>query len=162
MSSIFNAPSDFTNRLLKRFLPRIYSLFIKDDKFSRFIVSSTVVGLTNLVFLFIFYDVAKLSLRFSTALAFVAAFFVSFFVHRSWTFGMQGKRIPKQIILYFINTLIILNLNIVLVYWLTNVLDIWYILSQFIANIGLGIYNFFISKLVIFKNNDNDDETGNQ
>ncbi|MGI5827035.1 MAG: GtrA family protein [Patescibacteria group bacterium] len=151
MSSIFNTLSNFTDRFLRRFFSRLYSRFIKDDKFARFLISSTVVGLTSIVFLFVFYDLVKLSLELATALAFILAFFVSFFVHRGWTFSVHKQRVPKQMSVYFFNTLIILSLNIVLVQWLTNTFGIWHLLSQLIANVILGFYNFFLSKFIIFK-----------
>lgn len=159
MSSIFNTLSNFTDRLLRRFFPRLYLRFIKDDKFARFLISSTVVGLTSIVFLFVFYDLVKLSLELATALAFILAFFVSFFVHRVWTFNVHKQRVPKQMMVYFFNTLIILGLNIILVQWLTNAFGIWHLLSQLIANVMLGLYNFILSKFVIFKSQDN--ETSN-
>ncbi|BFD25071.1 MAG: GtrA family protein [Candidatus Parcubacteria bacterium] len=160
MTSVFKTFSNFTDRLLKRLFPRLYAHVIKDDKLARFLVSSMVVGLTSIVFLFIFYDLVKLSLELSTALAFILAFFVSFFIHRGWTFGTRRQGVSKQMIAYFFNTLIILSLNIILVQWLTNFFGVWHLLSQLIANVTLGLYNFLMSKFVIFKNKDN--EANNQ
>lgn len=156
MNLFLNLPSKLTDRFLRRFFPRLYLHYFKDERFARFLVSSTIVGAVNLIFLFIFYDLLGVGLEISTSLAFSLAFFVSFFLHRIWTFNIHGKRIPKQMILYFLNTLLTLGLNIILMHWLTNYLNIWYLVSQIISNLTLGAYNFLISKFVIFKDNDNE------
>ncbi|MDD2257999.1 GtrA family protein [Candidatus Falkowbacteria bacterium] len=156
MNFIFNFFSKIIDHFLRRFFPHLYLHYFKDERFARFLISSTVVGAVNLIFLFLFYDLLGLGLEFSTALAFILAFFVSFFLHRGWTFKIQEKRIPKQMTLYFLNTLFTLGLNVILMHWLTNYLNIWYLVSQVISNLTLGVYNFLISKFVIFKENNNE------
>jgi putative flippase GtrA len=156
MNLIFNFSSKLTDRFLRRFFPRLYLRYFKDERFARFLVSSTVVGAVNLFSLFLFYDLLGIRLEVSTTLAFFLAFFVSFFLHRNLTFNIHGKRIPKQMTLYFLNTLLTLGLNIILMHWLTNYLNIWYLVSQVISNLTLGAYNFIISKFVIFKDSENE------
>jgi putative flippase GtrA len=132
--------------------PKIYCLCENYKAVVKFFISGCLAGGTDLIFLFIFYDLFNWGLVVSTSAAFVLSFLVSFTLQKFWTFRNYRKEMFSQLFLYILNAFIGLNVNAFLMHLLVNRLHIWYILSQIIVNIFLGVYNFLVYKFIIFKN----------
>ncbi len=134
--------------------PKIYQRFFKESSFVRFLICGLISGGMDLVFLFIFHDLFNLVILLSTSIAFILSFLVSFYLQKKWTFNNQEKKVPRQLVLYMLNVFLSLNLNGLAMHLLVTELNIWYLLSQLIVNIALGILNFYIYQFIIFRQED--------
>lgn len=147
--------SDIYQRLLKitsNHYPSVYKILTKNKSVTKFIVAGSSAAAVDLIFLAIFHDLFNWSIVLSTSLAFILAFAVSFHLQKFWTFrNKDKKKIPKQLTIYMINALLTLNLNGLFMHLLVDRLGVWYLLSQVIVNVTIGVYNFFVYKYVVFK-----------
>lgn len=132
--------------------PKIYSFCDTKKSLVKFFLAGCLVGLNDLIFLFLFHGIFKLGIVISTSSAFILSFMVSFSLQKFWTFRNYSQRFAiSQMILYFLNAFIGLSVNGVLMHYFVNEINIFYLLSQIIVNLILGVYNFFIYKFIIFK-----------
>ena len=138
----------------KRF-PKIYCRCAKHSAFAKFFVAGGIASVTDLFFLFLFHGLFNLSIVVSTSIAFLLSFLVSFYLQRVWTFdSKEEKKMPRELTLYMLNAFLSLNINGFGMHLLVNNMGIWYLLSQIIVNIILGLLNFFIYKFIIFRHDD--------
>lgn len=143
------------NRTLKRCFPKIYCRYFEKTSFLKFSISGTMAGSIDLIFLFLFHGVFHLGVVISTSIAFLLSFLFSFYLQRVWTFEKkENKKVPRQLVLYMLNAFLSLNINGFGMHLLTNVFNVWYLLSQIIVNCSLGVLNFYIYKFIIFRSDD--------
>ncbi len=132
--------------------PKIYTICNQRKSVVKFFFAGASAAAVDLFFLFLFHGVFHWGLVFSTSFAFILSFLVSFTLQKFWTFRNKcPKKIPLQFVLYIANAFIGLNINGFLMHALVNNVGIWYILSQVIVNVGIGVYNFFIYKFIVFR-----------
>jgi len=149
----------FINRLyfhFRRFFaqrfPRLYNFCDCRKAVLKFLIAGGFAGLTDLVFLYVFYDLLDLNIVPSTSLAFILSFVVSFTLQKFWTFRNYNQALAfRQFLIYIINAVIGLNLNGWAMHALVNQYHVWYILAQIVVNLTLAIYNFIIYKFIIFR-----------
>lgn len=155
----------FINNLYKRFrilfssyFPSLFNFCERRKAIVKFFIAGGFAGVVDLIALFIFHDLFAWGILFSTSAAFILAFAVSFSLQKIWTFrNYSHEKLPRQLILYLIVAFISLNLNALGMHWLVNNLGVWYLLSQLIVNLCLGILNFFNYKFIVFKVHRNED-----
>ncbi|MFA5131277.1 MAG: GtrA family protein [Patescibacteria group bacterium] len=141
----------FRNFLAMRF-PKAYCLCDSRKGAVKFFIAGSSASITDLVLLFIFHGVLKWPLVFSTSLAFIVSFVVSFTLQKFWTFrNFSQEKAAHQFVLYILNAFIGLNLNGVFMHLLVNRFGIWYLLAQVAVNLAIGFYNYIIYKSIIFK-----------
>jgi putative flippase GtrA len=144
-------------QLIGKKFPKIYCRCAKHSSFAKFFVAGGIASATDLLFLFLFHGLFNLGIVLSTSVAFLLSFLVSFYLQRAWAFNRkEEKKIPRELALYMLNAFLSLNINGLGMHFLVNQVGIWYLLSQIIVNIMLGLLNFFIYKFIIFRH---DDET---
>ena len=142
-------------RIIKKLSPKLYCRFFEQSAFAKFFISGAIASSIDLIFLYLFHGLLGWGVVVSTSLAFLLSFIASFYLQRVWTFdSKEGKKVPRELALYMLNAL--LSLNGFGMHFLANEIHIWYLISQIIVNITLGILNFFIYKFIIFRH---DDET---
>lgn len=135
-----------------RHLPKIAPYFRKYARTGRFIVSGGTSAVVDLGLLYVFTDRFGAHYLLSAALAFIAAFFVSFTLQKFWTFeDSSTKRVPIQMSLSFIIASINLGFNTALMYVFVEKLNIWYMGAQVIVGIILAFESFFILRSIIFR-----------
>lgn len=142
-------------------LPKCYCFCVRKKSYLKFFVAGSLAGLTDLIFLFLFHGVFKFDIVLATSLAFLISFGVSFTLQRRWTFrNHDEKKVPKQLVLYFLNAFLSLNINGFGMHLLVNSWLVTYLLAQIIVNLCLGGLNFVIYKTIVFRDdNDQEDET---
>ncbi len=112
-------------------------------------VSATLL---NLILLALFHSVLNWSLVLSTSLAFILSFLLSFALQKFWTFrNKKYRNIPRQLVLYLLNALLGLSLNVYLIQLLVNSWGIWYLLAQVIISLFLALLNFLVYNFIIFR-----------
>ena len=141
--------------LVKKISPKLYCRFFEKTSLAKFFISGGIAGSIDLIFLFLFHGVLGLGVVISTSIAFLISFFASFYLQRVWTFdSKENKKVPRELVLYMLNAFLSLNINGLSMHFLATRLQIWYLLSQIIVNVVLGMLNFFIYKFIIFRHDD--------
>lgn len=142
----------FRNAISHHF-PRMYHILDKYKSVVKFLVSGTISGTSDLILLFLFHGRFGLEIILSTSISFILAFMISFSLQKLWTFRNNDKKnTGRQLVLYFVVALIALNINGFLMHLLVNRLHWNYLLSQLLVNFAIGLNNFIVYKLIIFKN----------
>ena len=137
--------------------PRFYYFCDRNKILIKCILAGAAVSLIDLVVLFICYRLFAWSLIISTSAAFICYFLFSFTLQKFWTFrNFNQQKTADQLVMYFVNAFIGLNLNGFFMHQLVNKYHLWYLLAQIIVNITIGTYNFIIYNFVIFKKEKNE------
>ena len=140
-------------RFLRNKHPKTFKVCQCHKSIVKFFISGSSAAIVDLLALYLFHGVFRWEIVMSTSLAFLLSFMVSFSLQKFWTFrNYNNKRLPHQLVLYIGAAFISLNLNALAMHVLVNNWNIWYLLSQIIVNVFLGIVNFFIYKYVVFRN----------
>ncbi|MCX6796382.1 MAG: GtrA family protein, partial [Candidatus Falkowbacteria bacterium] len=131
---------------------KIVGLIYKYKIYIKYIIAGGTAAATDLFLLFLFHDIFKINVVVSATLAFVIAFFVSFYLQKFWTFSDNSRnKIKQQMGIYFFVGVINAGINAIGMDFLVNKLQIWYILSQVIMCGSIALYSFIIYNLFIFK-----------
>lgn len=124
---------------------------LKEYTIVRYIISGTTSASVNLTVLYIFYHIVGLFYLTASIIAFIIAFFVSWALHKFWTFKDHSMDdFHKQGIKYLMSSLFGLSLNTTLMYILVSLLHIWVLVSQVFAGLLVALCTFFISKHLVF------------
>lgn len=128
----------------------MFEVLQKHKQIIKYLIAGGTAAAVDLALLYIFTDIFGWWYLVAACLAFAAAFFVSFFLQKFWTFRDGNKeKIYSQMIIYLVVSLANLLINAGLMYIFVDGLGIWYILAQIIASGLIAIesyliYNFFI------------------
>jgi putative flippase GtrA len=147
------------NRLYYRFrsffskcYPRLFHFCEERKAIIKFFFAGAFAAAVDLIALFIFHGVFHWHIIVATSVAFLLSFLVSFSLQKLWTFrNYSNKRLPRQLVLYLSAAFISLNINAAAMHLLVNNLGVWYLLSQIIVNLCLGVINFFTYKFIVFR-----------
>lgn len=153
------------NRIYYRFrlffsarFPEIFAFCNRRKSIIKFFIAGAFAGTVDLIALFIFHGILKWGIVLSTSFAFIFSFMVSFSLQKLWTFrNYSHKRLPRQLVLYFSAAFVSMNLNGLGMHILVIDLNVWYLLSQVMVNIVLGVINFFTYKFIVFRKTKNED-----
>jgi putative flippase GtrA len=146
--------------IFSRIWPKFFN-YCEDHKLVvKFLLTGSLAGGMDLLVLFILHELFGINIIISTSIAFIAAFLISFSVQKLWTFRNRGQnKLARQLTLYIINAFISLSLNGLAMHYLVNNLNFWYLLAQVIVNLVLVIVNFIIYKYLIFKIDNNENQS---
>lgn len=151
MAFVNNLYSKFKNTFSRSF-PRFFDYCERHKSIIKFFITGSISGTVDLLTLFILHQLLAKDIIFSTSMAFIISFMISFGAQKLWTFRNYNQaKLPRQFILYFANAVISLALNGLAMHYLVNSLNIWYLLAQIIVNLVLGFVNFVSYKYIIFK-----------
>lgn len=118
---------------------------------ARYVISGGTAAVVNLALLYFLTDYLAIWYLFSAALSYVVSFFVSFFLQKFWTFRDNRKdQINKQLMIYAGIAGFGLCFNVLLMYFLVDILHIWYMFSQIIVGFLLAFCNFLFYKFFVF------------
>lgn len=121
-------------------------------RFFRFTLSGISAFGVNLAFLALFTGMFDMWYLTSAVAAFLIAFFVSFALHKFWTFGDHSRDgLHVQMGMYLLVAVINLGLNTLSVYLFVEWAGFHYLVAQTVAGAFIAIENFFVSQRVIFR-----------
>lgn len=123
----------------------------KEYTMVRYVIAGTTSACVNLSVLYIFNTIVGLFYLTASIIAFIVAFFVSWGLHKFWTFkdhSLEGAH--KQGIKYLASSLFGLSLNTTLMYTFVSILRFWVLPSQVLAGLMVAGFTFFISKHLVF------------
>jgi len=131
----------------------IMDLLLKYKRIIKYLIAGGAGAFTNLALLYVLTEFFGIWYLFSTSLAFIVSFFVSFFLQKFWTFRDGNKEIIyRQMAVYFGVALTNLGLNGLLMYSLVDGLKVWYMLAQIIASALIAVESYWVYKFFIFNN----------
>lgn len=88
----------------------------------------------------------------SSITAYLASFFVNFFLQKQWTFrDRTHEGVEIKMGLFLLTSFLNLALNAALMYTLVDIFHLWYILAQVMVLGSLAIMNFTIYRFIIFR-----------
>lgn len=118
----------------------------------RYITAGLTSAFINLAVLFICTHYLKVWYIFSSTIAFVTSLILSFSLHKFWTFGDKKiTKIQHQFGLFVTMAVIMLYVNVSMMYFLVEYLNVWYLLAQFLVNVFIAVTNFLLYKFLIFR-----------
>lgn len=148
----------------KRFqasMPGAYRILNKRKTIVKYIISGGTAAVTDLILLYLFTEVLKIHYLLSSSLAFIIAFFISFYLQKFWTFRDNNReKMYQQMSLYLAVGIVNLAVNAggmyvlvehVLPNYVVAGIEITYILSQIIMGAFIAVFSFLIYRFVIFK-----------
>lgn len=119
---------------------------------SKYLISGATVNVVELSLLYIFTEYLGIWYLFSSVLAFLFAFCLSFSLQKFWTFqDKKTEDMHKQASLYLFISVCNLGINVVALYLLVQVAGLWYMFAQVLINGAIAIWSFVLYKFVIFK-----------
>ncbi len=118
----------------------------------RYFVSGSTSACVDLLILYILHYLFGLQYLVAAILAFIVAFWVSFVLHKFWTFQNHSLyKVERQVGMYFASSLFGLSANTLFMYVFVSLFGIGVILSQVFVGIIVACMTFFISRHVVFK-----------
>lgn len=117
----------------------------------RYIISGGTSAFVDLVVLYILNSLLGFHYLIAAILAYMVAFWVSFLLHKFWTFESHKEETHKQVIMYFGTSLFALGLNTLLMYIFVDYFHLVVLPAQFIVGALVAFISFFISRNLVFK-----------
>jgi len=137
--------------------PRVYSRLLSHKSIVKFSMSGPIAGAVDLLVLYILHGLLNISVIWSTSLAYILSFWVSFYLQKFWTFCNHNKKhVYRQLGLYFLFAFINLNLNGYLMHITVNRYQVWYLLAQLIVSLAIGLESYVVYRFIIFRKHHDD------
>lgn len=115
-----------------------------------FIAVGSFTILCDFIFLLIMVSILKIDLLISTAVSFILATIINYVFSAKWVFINGRLNLRVEFISFFFLAISLLVMNIVLMDYFVNKLNIWYLYSKIIIVVSLTIVSFFVKKRMIF------------
>jgi len=131
-------------------LKNYYKHFNQLFKYAIVGVSGTAI---DFIVLYLLVEYVHLNLFVSATISFILAASNNFILNKLWTFASRSKNYKKLYIKYLIVAVVGLLITVSLMYILTNLLGLWYMLSKVLATLVVLIWNFLGNKFWTFKIN---------
>lgn len=150
-NSILRTPDNFVK---KNFISRIF--YFKKTVFNsfmilRYFICGITAAATNILSLYIFTETFGIWYLYSSILAFFFALIISFILQKFVVFrDTETHKIQSQFSKFFVVAVLGVVTNTALVFVCTDIIGIWYIISQIIAGFFVMIQNFILYKFFIF------------
>jgi len=113
-----------------------------------------IVGIINtfitLMIIFILSNYYHIYYIFSNAIGYIAGFINSFIMNKLWTFRSKGK-ILKESLLFVIAFFISYGIQLIILFYLHEILGYSENISQIISMIFYTLANFMINKFLTFR-----------
>lgn len=129
---------------------KYYTIKLYHSKVIRYLFTGGVSYLIELVLLVLFTQGLHIWYLYSNIISSVISLFVAYVINNYWTFQSKKIRMKKIVLLLVIH---ICNMAIgsALLYMFTTLLGIFYVLSKILTTCMSCVWNYFISKHIIYK-----------
>ncbi len=144
----------------KEIYARLNALYPSTMRILRFVISGGTATVVNLGVLFSLTHLFSIWYVFSSAIAFLVAFFVSFTMQKFWTFEDSSREhLQSQAVIYLIIILVGLAVNTSLIYFFVEYGNLHYLAAQLVSGIFIAVMNYFSYKHLVFR--DRGEQPGN-
>ncbi|MBS3027307.1 MAG: GtrA family protein [Dolichospermum sp. DET50] len=121
-----------------------------NKKFVRYGIVGAIGTITHLLILLLLVEILSFNPIISSSLAFIVVVFISYYLNYNWTFKSTTKHFTV-LIRYIIVCLSGFTLNIIIMFIVVDVLNLYYMLGQIISIIVIPISNFILNNRWAFK-----------
>lgn len=128
---------------MKKFLSHFFPIL-------KYACVGATASVIDLGLLYIFVEYGKIPILLAATLSFVFAVFVSFFLHKFFTFKVRDGNAFRQYAKFFLTSCVGLGLNTLILYVLVYKVGIWYIFAKIIAAGFVFIWNFSVNRYWTF------------
>jgi len=117
------------------------------NKIIKFSVVGGIATIIDFAFLYIFKEFLNIDVIFANTLSFIISVTYNYIASITWVFDVNKKKNKNiQFILFIVFSIVGLIINNVILYILTDKLNIYYLISKVIATIIVMIFNFITRK----------------
>jgi len=116
-----------------------------------YLVFGVLTTLINFVAHKVFYDVIKMPIAVSTAIAWLISVVFAFFTNKIWVFEDKGKSAIKEAFEFFMCRVGTGILDVLIMYTTVDILSLNGDLMKILSNAVIIVLNYLASKLYIFK-----------
>ena len=117
------------------------------NKIIKFSIVGGIATIIDFVFLYIFKEFLNIDVILANTLSFIISVTYNYIASITWVFDTNKNKNKKiQFILFIIFSVVGLIINNVILYILTDKLNIYYLISKVIATIIVMIFNFVTRK----------------
>ena len=110
-------------------------------------IVGVIATVIDFLFLYLFRDICHFPLIISNTLSFCISVIYNYYASMTFVFDVdQSKSKKKNFILFIVFSVIGLVINDIIVYIVTELLGIYYIISKVIATIFVMVFNFVTRK----------------
>ena len=117
------------------------------NKIIRFSVVGGIATIIDFAFLYIFKEFLNINIIIANTLSFIISVTYNYIASITWVFNVnKNKNKNVQFILFIVLSVVGLIINNIILYVLTDKLNIYYLISKVIATIIVMIFNFVTRK----------------
>lgn len=113
------------------------------DKFIRFCLVGVVSVALNLLLFYTLVDIFSLNYLVSVVFIFVVVNLFGFIANKYFSFRVYDGCIILQSVKYYIVMFVSLLVNMMLMFFLVDILSIWYIHASLLTSFFMALLNFF-------------------
>lgn len=153
--------SKLTNGTIREYLIHLYTIVMfglknKDSKIGKelfillkFLTVGAIGTFINIIFLYGFTEIVGLFYLYSSIIAIEASILNNFFLNEEWTFHRNGSMpVWKKILSFHCIATGGICINLIVLFVLTSILGVYYIVSNFIGIVLAFIWNFSVNKKI--------------
>lgn len=119
-------------------------------KFVRYGIVGAIGTITHLLILLLLVEILSFNPIISSSFAFIVVVFISYYLNYNWTFKSTTKHFTV-LIRYIMVCLSGFTLNIIIMFIVVDVLNLYYMLGQIISIVVIPISNFILNNRWAFK-----------
>jgi Predicted membrane protein len=142
------------NRIIEKLLEnKLLSRYLTPDSIGqiiRYLVTGFTSAAIELTLLYTLKDIIKLDVIVANSIALTIVFWFNFLMNRLWSFKSKAN-IKKQLIMYGILFTFNLGASDLIMYALTSLLHLQYLVAKVFAIGAVVSWNFVLYKKVIYK-----------
>ncbi|MGK7932337.1 MAG: GtrA family protein [Microcystaceae cyanobacterium] len=124
---------------------------IIDRKVFRFLVIGGFCAGLSLLIMYGFTGLLKLNYLISTVVSIVVTNFIGFYLNKYYTFKTKRKLFWREMWKYYSVMISSYLLNLMIMYLLVDIINIWYLYATMIIIVILTPYNFLLHKFWSFR-----------
>ena len=117
----------------------------------RFSIVGIIATLIDYGLLYFCTDYLKIYYLISSIISFIVSVIINYILSIKWVFDVKKKQTFKEFVIFIFLSIIGLLINQFILYFCTDIVNIYYMLSKLIATLIVMIYNFVTRKIFIEK-----------
>ena len=117
------------------------------NKIIRFSIVGGIATLIDFIFLYIFKEFLNMDVIIANTLSFIISVTYNYIASIVWVFDINKEKNKKiQFILFILFSIFGLVLNNIILYILTDIFNMYYLISKVVATLFVMIFNFVTRK----------------
>ncbi len=117
------------------------------NKIIRFSIVGGIATLIDFIFLYIFKEFLNMDVIIANTLSFIISVTYNYIASIVWVFDINKEKNKKiQFILFILFSIFGLVLNNIILYILTDIFNMYYLISKVVATLFVMIFNFITRK----------------